>query len=172
MAKATASTQAASATMALSISSCWTSRPRPAPIETRRAISRSRAARTRRQEIRDVRARDEQHEPDDDREDPQRALEVDTAGSMARSRPDGQEGRRDVTRLQVPRLVLAEFLQTLTKKVREDRLEHRAGFLTRHAGAKASEHSEPLPSALGQRLGHRPSSWAPRRPFGCPARRR
>ena len=47
----------------LSVSSCWTSRPRLAPTDRRTAISSCRLDAARQQEVRDVGAGDQQHQP-------------------------------------------------------------------------------------------------------------
>ena len=70
------STVAANVSTPDSTSTCCSSRPRPAPIEARSAISRARAAPLAQQQVRDIGACDEQHDADDCGQGQERTLEL------------------------------------------------------------------------------------------------
>ena len=90
--RAMPSTPPSAARSTLSVSSCRMSRERVAPIDRRTEISLCRDGRARQQQVRDVRADDEQHEHDDDARSDRRARRVGVEvvnAARRRSRPAG-----------------------------------------------------------------------------------
>ena len=119
------SAPAASERMRLSVSSCRTRRPRPAPSAARTVISRCRARGPRQQQIRDVRAGDQQQQADRAEQHP------DVAGDPARERLlEGQQADAPLIR-ELGRLPLLQ--------VRDDRRQIRFGLRIGHARLQPSE---------------------------------
>ncbi len=122
-----------------SVRSCRISRPRPAPSATRTASSVPSRRRTREQQVRDVRARDQQHEADGAEQHEQRRSHV-AEHQVAQS--DRVE-RQPAIRLRKPRLQLrAKPLQIVSD------------LLRRHAWLRAADDIEELgpPSGDARRV--------------------